>query len=829
MSLINIPAFSGLNILAAPQRIRDDEAVVAVGCDFRSLDLRPYNGDRDNGQATAADLSNGASLFQIDETRWLGVLGEKSFARSPTFYADGTTGQRLFVADNNAPGASPSEWDWVRDVEVDQITNSTLSGTEPRLGVPKPAAINMANVEYAIRNGTITLMSRSSQANTTIKVDSTSAAALKPGDKINIDIPALGPGPFTISKKSADTDPVFTLGNSKLRQQSMTYTVKNGKRDVTFVRANHGFVGGEQVMLKSSSALLTFPNLPSGWATELYEVSMDGYDQVRLLALPSRTELKLTNDASADGAQQVYFVVVADADDTMESGWSDITAANWYSRTITYTPPDGSTATWEAAIDTLTERSYCVTFVNKFGDESEPSDPTKVIAVAQGDPVTFSVFPVIAATYPAYLVTGPGGSYQTGDAPILERFRQPTQIRLYRTDSTGTYRLVTTEANDERTILWSEIANNDGSPKTINWVDNYEDTELGEPLSTQGWQIPPKDLNGILITPGGSLIGFKGRSVYGSVPYAPYAFPISNRVAFDYPVKGLVATSAGIVVVTTGMPALIVGDDPATWSIQKLEYPYGCISRRSIVDMGEMAIYASADGLVGIAGANVEILTRDVMTRAQWNSLYVPATQADRDLQAAHAEGRYYGVTLVGGVRKAFLFDPRTRSFVNMTMSQSVYPVAMSTRLSDDTLMLLKSNGHVYEWNRGTTDDPYIWRSKAFQLTKPDILGCAQLIAPALVSNKTITMRLIAWDGETVYTLAVFSNKTGDDFNNLAAAEGTQWEGGTAKRYAFNKNINPFRLPVPNNRYTVYYVELEGDLPIAQVMLASVIDEIRQV
>ena len=42
MALINIPAFSGLNILAAPQRIEDHQATVAVGCDFRSLDLRPF-------------------------------------------------------------------------------------------------------------------------------------------------------------------------------------------------------------------------------------------------------------------------------------------------------------------------------------------------------------------------------------------------------------------------------------------------------------------------------------------------------------------------------------------------------------------------------------------------------------------------------------------------------------------------------------------------------------------------------------------------------------------------------------------------------------------
>jgi hypothetical protein len=375
---------------------------------------------------------------------------------------------------------------------------------------------------------------------------------------------------------------------------------------------------------------------------------------------------------------------------------------------------------------------------------------------------------------------------------------------------------LTTGVDEDRTLTWPLASG-------FTFVDTYTDSELGEPLATAGWAIPPKDINGVLTTPGGVLMGYKGRGVVGSVPYAPYAFPLANRVAFDYEVMGLVATSSGAVVVTQGMPSLVIGDDPGTWSVQKLEYPYGCVSRRSIVDMGEVAIYASADGLIGVAGATVEILTANTLTRAQWNSLYSP-----QNIFAAHVEGRYYGVTTVSGTVKAFMFDPRTRTFIDLTVDQANAPLALYTRLDTDTLLILKEDGYVHEWNRGTDWTPYTWRSKFFQMTRPDILGCAQILSPAQIANYDVTMRLIAWDGEAMYTVAVFSNLTGSEFDNLGPAAFTTWENG-ARRYAFNKNINPFRLPVPNNRYTVYQVELEGTLPIGQVSLASVIDELKGV
>lgn len=833
MALINIPAFSGLNILAAPQRIRDDEATIAIGCDFRSLDLRPFRSDSDTGLGVldpTTALANGVSIFQWDETTWMGTLGDKNYARNPTFYADGTTGQRIFIADNAAPypeGSPEIAWNWVQEVEktdlgttgnrpaVGGVGSYGLTGPTRRLGIPKPAAINMKSVEYEKKNGRVTSLIRTTNADTLIEVDSAAQDSLKTGNKLVLDVPGIGDGPFTISKKSAATPPAFTLRGGRMTYVDIEIIKTSATTEIKFKKVNHGLIGGEQVILnrKANSDANLINRLPTSspvFNQTVYEVVRIDEDTFRLVYGESATELALTNsDTNAVTTTSMKYALVASSDDTIPTPW-DVskvivnTLTNYQQKVTYYNIPDDVTSTWEIANEDLIERSYVVTFVNSFGDESEPSDPTQVIAVAQGDPVKFKqisgalALPITAASYSGEL----SGS-------LVSNFRQPDRLRLYRTDASGTYRLVTTEVDDARKITWTEAGTTD-----FVFEDKYEDTDLGEPLATQGWQIPPKDLNGILISPGGSLVGYKDRSVFGSVPYAPYAFPLSNRVAFDYFVKGLVATSAGLVVVTDGMPALIVGDDPATWTVQKLEYPYGCVSRRSIVDMGEMAIYASASGLIGIAGANVEILTKDTIKREDWQSLYNPS-----QIRAAHAEGRYYAITTVGNTRKAFMFDPRTRAFVDIAsidMSAGTYPISLYSRLYDDTLLIMKSDGKVYAWNRGNTWERYTWRSKAFQLNRPEIMGCCQIVAPALIANWDFIFRLYGWDGEGYVLIATFSTET-------------ETNDPPNRQYKLDKNVNPFRLPLPVDRYTAFTVELEGTLPIAQITIAGVIDELKQI
>ena len=206
------------------------------------------------------------------------------------------------------------------------------------------------------------------------------------------------------------------------------------------------------------------------------------------------------------------------------------------------------------------DRAYLVTWVNGYGEEGPPSDPTTVFSVTPDITVNFSSFPTETLN-------------GANDYWI-------TKMRLYRTDANGNWRYVTELAYGTQT-----------------YADSKLDGDLGEILPTEGWYAPPDNMKGLTMMPGGCFIGFYGKTVLGSKPYVPYAYPYENRVQVDQNIVGLVCTAAGVVVLTEGNPSLLIGTDPSSWAVVKLEIPQSCTNAQSIVDMGDYGLFASPDGL----------------------------------------------------------------------------------------------------------------------------------------------------------------------------------------------------------------------------------------
>jgi hypothetical protein len=200
------------------------------------------------------------------------------------------------------------------------------------------------------------------------------------------------------------------------------------------------------------------------------------------------------------------------------------------------------------------------------------------------------------------------------------------EVRLYRTDETGTFRLVTTDSLTSDSTKYNIIrVFRTGTTQTIQlkpdgniFVDKLTDAQLGEPLTTTGWYPPPQGVQGIVSAPNGVIVGFKGKTVYASVPYVPYAYPVAYQTATDADIMGLVTTASGVAVLTNQMPYIMIGTDPSSWSMVKLQIPAACVSHQSIVDMGTFGVYAGPEGLMAIDGVEVKNLTQDKLTRAQW-------------------------------------------------------------------------------------------------------------------------------------------------------------------------------------------------------------------
>ena len=156
----------------------------------------------------------------------------------------------------------------------------------------------------------------------------------------------------------------------------------------------------------------------------------------------------------------------------------------------------------------------------------------------------------------------------------------------------------------------------------INDITPTEDRR--EQLVSTNWMSPPADLKDITLLPGGVAAGYRGKELYFSEPYHLYAWPPEYRQTLEYDIVAIVAAGNSLIVTTTGNPYLCFGTEPAAMTLERLDASQVCSSKRSMVDMGYQAVYASPDGLVSVAGCNPQLLTRDVINPEDWRTDYKP-------------------------------------------------------------------------------------------------------------------------------------------------------------------------------------------------------------
>ncbi len=141
-----------------------------------------------------------------------------------------------------------------------------------------------------------------------------------------------------------------------------------------------------------------------------------------------------------------------------------------------------------------------------------------------------------------------------------------------------------------------------------------------------------------------------------SEPFQPHAWPVSYRITIDEPIVSIAATSNGLVVGTEGTPYLIAGSDPASMAAIRIESAEACLSKRSMVDMGETIMFAGPDGLIAASGVQVINATEQLLTPAQWQADFYPST-----ITGFNWQGRYVGFYNTGSGYGGFIFVPKTR------------------------------------------------------------------------------------------------------------------------------------------------------------------------
>lgn len=272
----------------------------------------------------------------------------------------------------------------------------------------------------------------------------------------------------------------------------------------------------------------------------------------------------------------------------------------------------------------MRRQSYVLVWVDGHGRVSRPSLASNSVDVGEGSTVRVNLPPA------------PVGNYYTVGA-VWRIFRSNAG-----TQGIGSFQFVDEVADSE-----------------TQYDDSFEPDELTYTVFSDTWEGPPDGMEGLVMAPGGVLLGYTANEVYASEPNVPYAWPYSW--GFQEQVRGLAVIQGGVLVVTDGSPWLLVGSQPINMQPVRIESDAFCVSPRSLVDMGDMAIYASKDGLYAAQGSTVVNLMEGGMDEDSW-AAYQPET-----IRGFKYENFYIGVYGAPNDGTAFVFDYEARAFVTLT------------------------------------------------------------------------------------------------------------------------------------------------------------------
>lgn len=320
----------------------------------------------------------------------------------------------------------------------------------------------------------------------------------------------------------------------------------------------------------------------------------------------------------------------------------------------------------------------------------------------------------------------------------------------------------------------------------VSYVHDPALAPIQEAATNTGFGPPPSNLEGLTAMPNGIMAGFRGKELWFCEPYQPHTWPAKYVLTTNDFIVGLAAFGTSLAVLTTGTPYVVQGLHPDQMTMDKIEAGLPCVAKRSIVDMGYAAIYASPDGLVSINSSGAQLVSEALWTAEDW------AAMSPRNIRAARYGKRYAFLYLPSGqtVRKLALVDtsgaqpflvraPDTgRSLLTHPDTGALYILAEDQR---KILLFNPTSG---------AKAPYVWRSKPFRMTEAQSFGAVKVDAE---------------DGAALTTIIY--------------ADGVEIRRSTVKD-------KPFRLPTGSAK--AWQIEFQGTAQVIRCRIARTLLELQE-
>jgi hypothetical protein len=503
---------------------------------------------------------------------------------------------------------------------------------------------------------------------------------------------------------------------------------------------------------------------------------------------------------------------VLSAMDTVPPNWGTVSAA------VRDTPIAGqATLTLDTVFGLRAGEEIIFSFVAGMTDVNARF---KLISV---DPVAKKVAIALSTTQ-TYAADGTEGSW----ARTAPHHTGGMTKRIYRTLTTPSG----TEYHYVVTLPGATAMYNDIAPDSA--------VARGEVLPSTNWDMPPANMNGIVILANGIAAGFAGNEVLFSEPFKPYAWPPGYRQTYDQDIVAIGMSGTTLVGMTTGNPFTITGVEPVTMGggMEKISVAWPCMAKRGVASFAFGVGYPAPQGMV-IIGANSDIVTKDLFTQKEWAELN-PDT-----FFAVSADNRYYCGYSVDDSMLMFVIDKaESASFIKVNQKITAIWADPATGK-----LYVAGDRKIYQWEGDVGAKlSYEWKSREFITASPVNYGAAKIDADfdmseaelasarnshnvAIAANQALAISGAIDDGLADSALGEYEIG-GDAMQaipplSIDSLQFQLWANGVLK---FTKQIDSsraFRLPGGYKADNVEMV-LSGNVKVTGVVLAETMDGLRQ-
>jgi len=255
---------------------------------------------------------------------------------------------------------------------------------------------------------------------------------------------------------------------------------------------------------------------------------------------------------------------------------------------------------------------------------------------------------------------------------------------------------------------------------TTSYTDTLSATQIpGDDLMTEGWVPPPANLKGIFVMPDGSVAGYAGNVLHRSEPYQPHAWLVDYQRQTDYEIIGAASFGTTIVIATAANPYVAEGVEPGSVTLQRIDKVWPCLSKRSVLSIGDAVLYATKDGLAYIGQTGAALWTKDLYTVEEWfplNPHTMIATMAQEKVFLAY--------TKTGSAPQMLVFSPNEPLVLT---ELSLAAVELYADLRNGQLYFVDATG-IKQWNTGAGSFmTWTWQSKDYRLAKKVNFGAIKI------------------------------------------------------------------------------------------------------